>query len=210
MKVLSAVKAVCLTLTLVMGQSAIADTISGKLEFTKKPPFAGVIYVAGSGSSEKKPAIDQKGKAFTTKIAVGVPNEMIDFINSDTFNHNIYANDKKQNVKFDVGLMTPDNATQIKIDWPNETLVRVGCKIHPKMRSYIANIKSDHFQALSFEKKVKNYDISIKQVPGDKHQVVLLMPKYDKLTVELKKGESKTVEITRKGKPRGSLTLTRS
>lgn len=197
-------------LLLAVSQMSLADVITGKLEFKKKPPFAGLLYVTDDSGSDKKPLIDQKGKQFTTKIAVGSPDNVITFKNSDTFDHNIYANDGKQKVKFDVGLMTPTNQTQLTMDWPKETLVRIGCKIHPKMRSYVANVTSDHFQAFEFQKKVKSYDIKIDGVPAGKNQLKLLMPKYDKLTIDLKKGETKTIEVKRKGKLRGSLTLTRA
>lgn len=207
MKFSAKIAAAALLLTSFQG---FADVVTGKLEFVKKPPFAGLLYVEGSGGSDKKPLIDQKDKQFTTKIAVGSPNNTMMFKNSDTFDHNIYANDGKQKVKFDVGLMTPNNQTQITINWPEETLVRIGCKIHPKMRSYIANVNSDHFHAFEFEKKVKSYDIKIDSVPGDKNKLVLMMPKYDKLVVDLKKGESKTVEVKRKGKVSATLTLNRS
>lgn len=189
---------------------ATADVISGKLEFIKKPPFTGILYVPGSGNTAKSPAIDQKDKAFTTKIAVGSPDNIMQFSNSDTFDHNIYANDSKQKVKFDVGLMTPGNATKLKMVWPAESLVRIGCKIHPKMRSYVANINSDHFHSFAFEKKVKNYDFKIEQVPEDKNKLILMMPKYGKINIELKQGETKTIEIKRKKKVKGSLTITRT
>lgn len=189
--------------------STLADEISGKITFVKKPSFTGILYVSDTQGNAKKPLIDQQGKAFTTKVAVGSPNDVITFKNSDTFDHNIYASDRKQNVKFDVGLMTPNNATDLNIDWADNSLIRIGCKIHPKMRSYIANINSDYFHAFEFEKKVKEYDFSISDVPSDKNQVVLLMPKYQPQTIEIKKGETKTVDITRKGKVKGSLTITR-
>jgi plastocyanin len=168
------------------------------------------LYVVGSGHSKKEPVIDQKDKAFTSKIAIGSPHSMIKFTNSDTFDHNIYANDKKQKVKFDVGLMTPNNSTNLSLDWPAETLVRVGCKIHPKMRSYVANITSDHLHAFKFKKKVKAYDFKIQQVPSDKNQLILLMPKYPKQTIDISKGQTKTIEIKRKGKIKATLTISRT
>ena len=187
----------------------MADVISGELTFTKKPPFTGILYVEGTGSSAKSPLVDQKDKAFTTKIAVGAPSNDIKFKNSDTFDHNIYANDSKQKVKFDVGLMTPGNDISMTMDWPQDTLVRIGCKIHPKMRGYIANVNSDHYHAFDFQKKVKSYKFSIEGVPGSADKVVLLMPKYDTQTITLAKGQTQTVDVTRKGKVRATLTLTR-
>jgi hypothetical protein len=194
---------------LLLTLSANADVISGKIEFIKKPPFTGLLYVADGGPADEQPVLDQKGKAFTRKIAVGSPSKNIKFMNSDTFDHNVYANDAKQKVKFDVGLMSPGNNSVLSMDWPEETLVRVGCKIHPKMRTYIANVKSKHFQSFEFSKKIKSYDIKIDRVSSNSNQLVLLMPKYDKLTIELKKGESKTLDVLRKGKVKGKLTLTR-
>ena len=93
-----------------------ADEISGKITFVKKPSFTGILYVSDTKGNAKKPLIDQKGKAFTAKVAVGSPNDVITFKNSDTFDHNIYASDRKQNVKFDVGLMTPNNTIDLNLD----------------------------------------------------------------------------------------------
>lgn len=198
------------SLTLGFSAATTADEIKGKLSFVKRPAFTGVIYVPANGSKDKKPLIDQQGKAFTTKVAVGSPNNVITFKNSDTFDHNIYASDRKQNVKFDVGLMTPNNSTELAMDWTDDSLIRIGCKIHPKMRSYIANINSDYFHAFEFQKKVKDYEFSIKDVPSDKSQVVLMMPKYPPQKIELKKGENKTVEIVRKGKVKATLEISRN
>lgn len=186
-----------------------ADVVSGKISFLKRPSYTGVLYVPADKGSHKKPNIDQKDKAFTTSIAVGSPNDVITFRNSDTFDHNIYASDSKQNIKFDVGLMTPNNQTNLDIDWTEDSLVRIGCKIHPKMHSYIANINSDHYYAFQFERKVKEYPFTIKDVPSNKNQLVLMMPKYKPQTIEIKKGESKTIDIERKGKVRGTIEITR-
>lgn len=203
-------KLIITILLLIGSNAATADVISGKLEFTKKPPFTGILYIPESGNKPKNPEINQKDKAFTSKVAVGSPQSIIAFKNSDIFNHNIYANDSKQKVKFDVGLMTPGNATKLKMVWPQDSLVRIGCKIHPKMRAYVANVSSDHFHIFPFEKKVKSYDFKIEQVPSDKEQLTLMMPAYETLLINLKKGESKEITVKRKGKDRGTLTLTRS
>jgi hypothetical protein len=209
MKSVFTAKVLLLAAFLISCTTATADTIKGKIEFVKKPPFTGILYIGDSGGDKKQPMIDQQDKAFTTKIAVGIPNDIIKFSNSDTFDHNIYANDAKQKVKFDVGLMTPGHSTKLKMVWPDDSLVRIGCKIHPKMRSYVANINSRFYHAFQFTKKVKSYQFSIAKVPDDKSQLTLIMPKYDKLTIELKKGESKTVEVKRKGKVKATLTLSR-
>lgn len=197
-------------LAIVICLPTYADTITGKITFVKRPPFTGILYVVDGGKASQSPTIDQKDKAFTTAIAVGHPGDTITFSNSDSFEHNIYASDKKQKVKFDVGLMSPNNKTEMQMDWNNNTLVRIGCKIHPKMRGYIANIDSSVYHAFEFERKVKEYDIKIDNVPADKTALELMLPKYPNNQIELKKGETKTIDIKRKGKVKATLTLTRS
>ena len=130
--------------------------------------------------------------------------------NQDKFEHNIFANDAKSGVEFDIGLMPPGSSQSIKADWQTNTLVRIGCKIHPKMRSYIANIPSDNYLGFEFVKKQKTVLFELKDVDANSNQFVLLLANMDKLEITLAKGESKTIEIVRKGKKKGSISLTRS
>lgn len=189
--------------------SANADTISGEITFAKKVPFSGVLYVKQSKMSNSSASMDQQNKQFTKKVTVGSPGSAIKFDNSDTFDHNIFANDLKNNISFDIGLMPAGKSTEMKMDWKDDTMVRIGCKIHPKMRSYIANVNSNYVQMFEFEKKVKTYPVNISDVPDDQQELRLLIPKYEMITVKLKKGESKNIDIVKKGKVRGSLMVSR-
>lgn len=186
-----------------------ADTIKGEINFTKKAPFAGVVYVKQQKNATSTASMDQVNKQFTKKVTLGAPGSEVLFKNGDEFDHNIFANDLKNNIAFDIGLMPSGQEATLKMDWKEDSMVRIGCKIHPKMRSYIANINSDYYQEMEFQKKVKNYPVTISDVPADQTEVILMIPKYDDAVLKLNKGESKTVDITKKGKVRGSLTLTR-
>lgn len=194
---------------LFLSTSTNADVISGEITFAKKAPFAGVLFVKQSKSASVKASMDQLNKKFTKKVTLGAPGTAVTFNNGDSFDHNIFANDLKNKVSFDIGLMPSGQASEIKMDWKEDTMVRIGCKIHPKMRSYIANVNSDYYQTFEFQKKVKSYPVSIIDVPADQHEIELLIPKYEKITITLLKGESKTVDITKKGKVRGSLIVSR-
>ncbi|WP_199611672.1 cupredoxin domain-containing protein [Flocculibacter collagenilyticus] len=187
-----------------MSATVNAATLTGTLEFTKKPAFTGLLYAKG-GSGPKSDVMDQSNKVFDKKMLVVGPNGKINFKNSDTFQHNIFANDPKNNVKFDIGLMEPGQANIVKVDWQENTVTRIGCKIHPKMRSYIANVNAEHYLILPLEKGKKSYDINLDV--GGSTTFVLSLPKYDPLEVTLAAGESKTVDVTKKGKKRASLTL---
>ena len=190
--------------------SANADVISGKIEFLKKPPKAGVIYEVKSSYKTISPRLNQTNKQFSEMIVVGSMKSSLHLKNEHSLDHNIFANDIKQDVKFDVGLMSPASDTDINLDWKENTLVRVGCKIHPKMRSYIANIPSDNFVSFEFSKKQKNAPFELGNVLAGSDTFFLLLAGYDSLEIKIKKGETKSVDLVRKGKKKGIIELTRS
>ncbi len=201
----------CLGLLLTLTASwASADNISGEIVFIKKAPFSGVLFVKQDAPASSTASMDQLNKAFTKKTVVGSPGSNITFKNGDTFDHNIFANDLGKKISFDVGLMPSGQTSQLKIDWQPDTLLRIGCKIHPKMRSYIANVNSDFYQVFEFQKKVKKYPVNIENIPKGNNEIALMIPKYDTILITLTLGESKTVDIIKKGKVKGSITLTRS
>lgn len=194
---------------LTLSQVAMADTVSGTLTFDKKAAFVGLFYANEGASGPAAATMDQKNKVFTDKLAVVGKGGNVTFNNSDDFQHNIFANDPNTNVKFDVGLIEPGQTSNVSVDWSENTLTRVGCKIHPRMRTYIANVTTETYQVIDFEKKNKSYDIKL-DVTASQNSFSLVIPKYDKIDVTLAKGESKTVDVTRKGKKKATLTLSRS
>lgn len=203
-------KSVFLFAVILIVSSMQAWAVSGKLVFEKKPPFAGALFAkSGSGSTNNTASLDQSNKVFNKKAFAVSNGGKIEFKNSDTFQHNIFANDAKSGVQFDVGLMEPNTMTNLDVSWEENTLTRIGCKIHPKMRSYILNTQSDYVHLFEFEKAVKEYDISIADVPADTTAFVLLLPKYDILEFELAPGESKSIDVMRKGKKKATLTVNR-
>lgn len=196
-------------LVFVFAHSAFAGELTGKLVFDKKAPFAGVLFVADNAAGPNKTTIDQMDKQFTSKLAVVGQGGTLEFSNSDTFQHNIFANDKKTGIKFDVGLMQTGQKVDVSADWSDNTMTRVGCKIHPKMRTYVANIQSSAYQVFEFEKKVNAYDVKLNS-SSSVNEFVLMIPKYDQLTFTLAPGEEKTLEVTRKGKKKATLTIKHS
>jgi len=186
-----------------------SDIITGEIKFNKKAPFSGVLFVKQNESGSAEASMDQLDKQFTKKVSVGAPDSKVTFKNGDDFDHNIFANDLANKISFDIGLMPSGQTSELKMDWLPDTIVRIGCKIHPKMRSYIANVNSDYYQAFEFQKKIKTYPVNILEVPAHNRDIVLMIPKYEQLTLNLMQGESKTVDIVKKGKVKGTLTLSR-
>ncbi|AOT08084.1 hypothetical protein [Pseudoalteromonas luteoviolacea] len=184
--------------------SAHAAVLTGELEFVKRPSFVGVVYAKG-GKGPSTAELDQSNKVFDKKAVVIGKNGEITFKNSDEFQHNIFANDPNSGVKFDVGLMNQGQTTKVSADWSENTLTRIGCKIHPKMRSYIANVNSDAYQVLPFTKKQKVYPINLDV--GTHTEFVLQIPKYDLVKLKLAKGQETSVDVMYKGKKRATLKL---
>lgn len=194
-------------LSLSLVSPVFADTVKGTLNFKKKPAKAGVIYEVKSSFDKVVGTINQKDKKFTEKIGVASLGGELKMNNNDEFEHNIFANDLKQDIKFDIGLMPPGSSQSIKADWKPNSIVRIGCKIHPKMRSYVANIPSDNYKSFEIGKKEKSYSFELANVTENK--LVLLLAGMDNIEITLAKGESKTFDIVRKNKPKGQLTISR-
>ncbi len=187
-----------------------ADVLVGKINFDKRPAKAGVIYEVKHNYQTVNSAINQQSKQFTEMIGVSSHQGKLSLLNNDEFEHNIFANDIKQNIQFDVGLMSPGSKQEIVADWQTNTVVRIGCKIHPKMRSYIANIPSDNYASFEFDKKQQSTPFELNEIAGDSNQFILLLAGMDNTEVTIAKGETKTIDILRKGQKKGSINLTRS
>ena len=186
-----------------------ADKIHGKLSFEKGAPFAGVAYIHDDDKRIQSAEMDQLDKSFTKKILVTSNGSNTIFKNSDSFEHNIFANDLTNKVSFDVGLIAPGEQVSIEVDWYDASLIRLGCKIHPRMRAYIANITSEDYQVIEFERGIREYQFSFENVDPSRKSFRLLMPKYDPVIIPAIAGESKTVDIVRKGRVKGQLVLSR-
>lgn len=195
-------------LLLVTGANVEADLIKATFEFTGSKPKAAAIYVINDGAAKIVEQLDQEDKQFTKKVVFSSPGSKVNFHNSDTVDHNIFARDTGTQVQFDIGLMAPGADTSVDVSWSEDSLVRVGCKIHPKMKAYIANVKSDHYIAINPREQVG--EIELKGVPAALQDIKVLLPKYDPVKVSLNKGESKTLSLTKKGKTKGTITLSRS
>ena len=196
---------------LISGHLSMAETLTGEFVFTKKAPKTGLIYFSEdqSLSEDRQTIIDQIDKQFTERLAVGRQGSSIVFRNSDSIDHNIFANDLNAEVDFDVGLVEPESESVIPMEWEDGKVVRIGCKIHPRMRSYIANISSAYYQIMPFKKGKTSYEVSIDKIPSEFTKITVWMPRYDPIELTLPQGESKEIELIKKGKIRGTLRLNR-
>ena len=115
-----------------------STTLKGEMTFSRRAPEVALIYFIEdrSLSSKVQPTLNQKNKAFEPKLVVGRKGAKVAITNSDPLNHNVYAADKELKVNFDTGLASPKSVFYKEIDWEADTVVKVGCKIHPRMRAW--------------------------------------------------------------------------
>jgi len=188
--------------------SVLAGNITVDITFEKRATYAAIVYLNDGGNQSNTP-VDQKNKNFVSRAYVNSPNAPISFMNSDGIDHNIYANSPTHGVKFDIGLLEPSGKVDIATNqWPIDAIVRIGCKIHPKMKSYIANVATSNSEVITFKKGVKEYTTTLKDVIDSNAPVNLWLPKYDPIQIQLKPGEKQTLDLMRKGKKKGTVTFT--
>ena len=199
----------CTFISILLAPLTFADTVTGSISFLKKPPLAGLLYINGGSGLATHDQLDQKDKKFTKDILVRSKQGEIVFDNSDSVDHNIFTNDTKINSKFDVGLMSTGNQIKKVFDWPAGSFVRIGCKIHPKMKSYIVTTDSAHYESFQFKRSTGPYQFALADIPSDQHELTLIIPKYDPVNISLSVGETKTITIIKKGKEKGSITIKR-
>lgn len=190
--------------------TAFADVLQGEFKFEKRAPSVALVYLPEdtSLSADVKTVVDQKDKQFTQKMFVTSKGANAIFKNSDGINHNIFANDKKAGVKFDVGLMNPGGSTVHKVEW-DEKIVKCSCKIHPRMKTWIASISSKYYKVIEFQKGTTEFSFEMNGFPENFSQLKVWMPNYDPIELSLSKGESQDTALIKRGKTYGTLTLTR-
>lgn len=191
--------------------SSFAGSLSGEFKFEKSPPSVALVYFTEDHSLAKSasPTVDQKDKKFVQKMMVGASGAKIHFNNSDSVDHNIYANDSKTGVSFDAGLVPPGQHSETDLSWKENEVVKIGCKIHPKMQAYIANISSAYYKVVEFSATEASPSFTLDKVPEKYTKVRIWFPKQDPIELDIKKGESKTLDVTEKGQPAGSVKLAR-
>ena len=188
-----------------------ASTLKIEFEFNKIPPRTGVLYFPEDGKLPPSAplVIDQINKKFTEILSVGTQGSMVVFKNSDSVDHNIYANDLGANVYFDVGLSEPGEDSAIRMDWNTHTVIRIGCKIHPRMKSYIANIPSMHYKIFRFRRDKKRYRAMMKNIPDELSHVKIWLPSYSDVDANISIGETKIIPLFKRKRRFGRARLIR-
>ncbi|MDB5047363.1 MAG: hypothetical protein JWO30_434 [Fibrobacteres bacterium] len=200
-----------LQLTLCLAASAGADTLTGTFSFEESPPSVALVYFSEDHSRSKasKTVVEEKNKQFLEKMVVGAKGTEIVFKNSDSVEHDLYVNDPKTKVNSNAGVVSPGEVTRVAMNWDEGEVARVGCKIHPRMQAYVANISSSHYAIVEFKSTDRKTGFKIENIPEGLSRVRVWFPKHEAIEADLKEGAMLSLPVAKGGKKDGDLSLSR-
>jgi len=186
-----------------------ADEVNFGFEFINFKPSDGLILVENNNLSHDDIVIDQKGKKFINNFFVLNNDGDLLIRNSDKYGHNVYINDRVNDIKYNSGLIKKGDSKKVKIDINRNSIVRVGCKIHPRMKSYIVKSKSNKFKEVKFFKNNNENKFKIVDVTEEESNFNIFIPNVNPIFFEINKGESKEFKLEKDNKFLGFVLVSR-
>jgi len=157
-----------LVLIFTFAAAAVAGTITG----TVSPGKSSVVYVdtiAGKTfpAPSAKPLMDQKGLMFNPHVLAVQQGTTVEFLNSDTVQHNVFWPSISGNKKLTGNLGTWPKGEKKSFKFDNPGVVPLLCNVHPEMAGYIVVSPTPYFAETDAS---GNYKID--NVPDGKYNVV--------------------------------------
>lgn len=137
---------VLVALVLIISVAAFAGNVTGKVSGVSGKS---VVYLDAGGKTfpapTQEPVMDQKGLLFQPHIMVVQVGTTVQFLNSDSVQHNVFwpsvGGDKKQS--HNLGTWPKGEKKSFKFDKPG--VVPLLCNVHPEMGGYIVVSPSPYF-----------------------------------------------------------------
>jgi len=154
----------------IVSVSAFAGEIAGKVTGMKGKSVVYVDVIAGKTfpAPKDKPVMDQKGLMFSPHIMAVQQGTTVEFLNSDSVQHNVFwtaiSGDKKAG--HNLGTWPKGEKRSFTFDKPG--VVPVLCNVHPEMAGYIVVSPTPYFAETD---DAGNY--TIKDVPDGSYTVTV-------------------------------------
>ncbi len=174
-----------------------------------------IVYLekAGDATYPDPPAehalIDQKNLVFLPHVLPIQKGTTVDFVNSDTTEHNVFCVDdccklvediNSKKAKFlDLGNFPGGGKASHTFSIPGEGVVL--CKLHPEMAAYIVVLETPYFAAAAIDGATQTASYTIDNVPAGDYILKAWNKKGESATQELTVGDGETkadVELQRK------------
>ena len=176
-----------LLLTATMAGSAVAGTIEGKVSPGKSVVYVDAVQGKTFPAPTKKPVMDQKGLMFNPPIMVIQQGGTVEFLNSDSVQHNVFWPSISGNKKLGHNLGTWPKGEKRPFTFDQPGVVSLLCNVHPEMAGYIVVSPTPYFAETD---DTGNYKIA--DVPDGKYNVVAWH--------EGMKSQTKSVDVSGTGK----------
>ncbi|HEV3511510.1 MAG TPA: plastocyanin/azurin family copper-binding protein [Candidatus Sulfotelmatobacter sp.] len=187
----------CVLMLVVAGlcMAASAGEIEGKVTGKKGKSVVYVDAIAGKTFPAPKdhPVIDQKGLMFVPHIMVVQQGTTVEFLNSDTVQHNVFWTEIGNDKKAGHNLGTWPKGDKRSYTFDKAGVVPLLCNVHPDMAGYLVVSPTPYFAETD---DAGNY--KIKDVPDGSYTVTAWH--------EGAKSESKPVTVSGSGKADFALT----
>ena len=132
-----------IALAVMTAQLGVAGTVKGKVS-----PGKSVVYLAGAApqmAADKKVTMDQKGLQFQPHILVVQVGTTVEFLNSDSVQHNVFWPSVSGNKKQSHNMGTWPQGQKKPFRFTEPGVVPLLCNVHPEMSGYIIVSPSPYF-----------------------------------------------------------------
>ena len=150
--------------------SAWAGDIEGKVSGMKGQSVVYVDAIAGKTfpAPKDQPVMDQKGLVFVPHIMAVQQGTTVQFLNSDTVQHNVFWTSIGSDKKAGHNLGTWPKGEKRSFTFDKAGAVPLLCNVHPEMAAYVVVSPTPYF-AISDD----NGNYKIKDVPDGNYTVVV-------------------------------------
>jgi len=142
--------------------SARATTVDGLATVDGRPAVDAVVYLDAPAPAAAPPAhsatpivIDQKNLAFVPRILPVARGSVVEFINSDDVQHNVFSPSATAG-KFNLGTYGPGATRTVTLNQPGDVLVL--CNIHMEMEAHVLVLDGPYFATVAADGKYRILD----------------------------------------------------
>jgi plastocyanin len=161
--------AAVLIFTLVSATLSPAGTVNGKISGVG----AGTVVWADDPSAKVEPpaktfVMDQKGLLFVPHVLVVPVGSTVDFVNSDSVQHNVFWTGIGGNKKLGRNMGTWPKGEKRSVKFDNPGVVPLLCNVHPEMSAYIVVVPTSQYAMTD-----ANGEYTIQNVSDGAHTVTI-------------------------------------
>lgn len=154
-------------LVLTVATAAFAGSIEGKVSPGKSVVYVDAVAGKTFPAPSQRPVMDQKGLVFNPHVMVVQVGTTVDFLNSDTVQHNVFWPSISGNKKDGHNLGTWPKGEKRSFQFNTPGVVPLLCNVHPEMSGYIIVSPTPYFAETDASGAYK-----IDNVPDGKYNVV--------------------------------------